>query len=169
MRTPNRLRATILLGYLASASLLATGAPAQAQSFEFPQVPTTFQPTPCGGTIRTWAETSPTYPGRAIINVRANPIVGYGPGEYSFAPLCENVTTVAWRNLNTGAAGEYRVTVVAGIYGSIQYSQFQDTGAGRIVTTIYTDGANIPQYGAFDVTTPVARIERDREPAAEPE
>ncbi|MGV9414542.1 hypothetical protein ACWDOP_31955 [Nocardia sp. NPDC003693] len=154
MRTPNHLRATVLLGCLATATTIAATAPAQARTYEFPQLPTTFQPGPCGGSIRTWAETSPTYAGRAILNIRANPIAGIGPGPWIFAPLCENLTTIAWRNTTTGAAGEYRVNVVAGIYGSIQYAQFQDTGPGHIVTTVFTDGLHVPQVGAFDVPAP---------------
>lgn len=122
----------------------------------------------CGGSIRTWAETGPEYPGRAIFNVQALPIGGVGPGPYSFAPLCETVTTVAWRNTNTGAVGEYRVTVVAGIYGSIQYALFQDTGPGRIDVTVYTDMPNVPQRGSFTVAdAPAPRPEPAPAPPGE--
>ncbi|UFS93603.1 hypothetical protein [Nocardia huaxiensis] len=151
MRTPTSLRAAVLFGPVAAAALVATAAPAPARLVEFPQVPTLLRDTPCMGNIRSWADTGPQWPGRAIISVQALPIVGYTSGEYSFAPQCETVVTVAWRNVNTGRAGEYRVTLVAGIYGSIQYAQFQDTDPGHVVVTVYTDMANIPQHGAFDV------------------
>ncbi|MET9485826.1 hypothetical protein [Nocardia sp. NPDC006630] len=151
MRSPTYVRAALMFGSLAGATMIVSAPPAQAQTVEFPQVPTMFRDGLCGGSIRVWADTSPDWPGRAIINVRAQPIVGFGPGEWSFAPLCENLTTVAWRNMNTGATGEYRVVVTAGIYGSVQYALFQDTGPGHIVVTSYTDMANIPQTGAFDV------------------
>ncbi|MGW4243659.1 hypothetical protein ACWELQ_14255, partial [Nocardia sp. NPDC004722] len=59
--------------------------------------------------------------------------------------------TVAWRNMNTGAAGEYRVPILAGFYGSEHYALFQDTGPGHIVVTVYTDMPNIPAQSAFDV------------------
>ncbi|MRH86674.1 hypothetical protein GFY24_04180 [Nocardia sp. SYP-A9097] len=151
MRTPTCARAALLLGCLTGATMIVSSAPAHARTVEFPQVPTMFRDGLCGGSVRVWADTDPQWGGRAIFNVKANPIVGYGPGEYSAAPLCENLTTVAWRNVNTGATGEYRVTVVAGIYGSIQYALYQDTGPGHIVVTSYTDLANIPQHGEFDV------------------
>lgn len=151
MRSPTSVRTATLFTVLAAAGVVATAAPASAATTEFPQVPSLMRDGYCGGAIRTWAETGPEYPGRAIFNVKALPIAGIGPGPYSFAPLCETVTTVAWRNMNTGAVGEYRVTVVAGIYGSLQYALFQDTGPGRIDVTVYTDMPNVPQRGSFTV------------------
>ncbi|MBL1075965.1 hypothetical protein JK358_16325 [Nocardia sp. 2] len=151
MRTPTRLRAAVLFGPIAAVTLAVTAAPASAVLVEFPQVPTFLRDTPCGATIRSWADTSPQWPGRAIISVQATPVVGYTNGEYSFAPQCETLVTVAWRNVNTGRVGEYRVPLVAGIYGSIQYAMFQDTDPGHVVVTVFTDMPNVPQHGAFDV------------------
>ncbi len=105
----------------------------------------------CGTSIRTWADTSPEWPGRAILNVRALPVVGVGPGEYPLAPLCEVRTTVAWRNVATGATGRYDNTVVTGIYGSIQYALFQDTGPGLVEVTVSTDAPSVPARGSFVV------------------
>ncbi|MEV6767295.1 hypothetical protein AB0N05_01550 [Nocardia sp. NPDC051030] len=156
MTTPSRVRAAVLLGCLGTVSGLAIPAPAQARTVEFPQVPAVFREGICGTNIRVWADTDPQWAGRAIFNVRALPIVGIGPGEWSFAPVCETVTTVAWRNLTTGAVGEYRVNVEAGLYGSLQYAQYQDTGPGRIDVTAYTDTINIPQHGSFDVPAQAA-------------
>ncbi|SUA73252.1 Uncharacterised protein [Nocardia otitidiscaviarum] len=154
MTSPTSVRSAAVFGSLACAATVFAATPAAAAAVEFPQVPSLMRNGYCGGAIRSWAETAPEYPGRAIINVQALPIGGLGPGTYSAAPLCETVTTVAWRNVNTGAAGEYRVTVVAGIYGSIQYAQFQDTGPGRVDVTIYTDMPNVPQHGSFVVPAP---------------
>ncbi|MEV5651434.1 hypothetical protein AB0L57_24560 [Nocardia sp. NPDC052254] len=126
-------------------------ASASAQTVEFPQTPSLFYGGLCGGSIRTWADTSPDYPGRAVLNVQALPIQGVGSGQYPLAPLCNVDTTVAWRNVNTGAAGEYRLNVVSGIYGSILYANFQDTGAGHIEVTVTTNNLNVPAHGAFDV------------------
>ncbi|WP_067697745.1 hypothetical protein [Nocardia jejuensis] len=179
MRTPSRARTALLFGGLAAATTLTTAAPCSAQNFEFPQVPSMFRDGICGASIRTWAETSPEWPGRAIVNVKSLPIVGVGPGEWSFAPLCETGITVAWRNMNTGAVGEYRETVVSGIYGSIQYARFQDTGPGHIEVSIFTDTANIPQRGSFEVPsqaaapaprpTPPEGLAPGLEPAPDPE
>ncbi|SUA47853.1 hypothetical protein [Nocardia africana] len=77
---------------------------------------------------------------------------GGGPGTVSAGPLCNVDTTVAWRNTTTGAAGEYRLNVVSGIYGSIQYAEFQNTGPGHIEVTVTTNNLNIPAHGAFDVS-----------------
>ncbi|WP_280211003.1 hypothetical protein [Nocardia cyriacigeorgica] len=60
-------------------------------------------------------------------------------------------TTVAWRNTTTGATGTYENNVVTGIYGSIQYSLFQDTGPGQIEVTVSTNHASIPARGSFHV------------------
>ncbi|MFI6868476.1 hypothetical protein [Nocardia sp. NPDC050406] len=172
MRSPTSVRTAALFTVFAAAAVLAAAAPVSAATTEFPQVPSLMRNGYCGGSIRSWAETAPEYPGRAIFNVQALPIGGIGPGPYAFAPLCETVTTVAWRNTNTGAAGEYRVTVVAGIYGSLQYALFQDTGPGRIDVTIYTDMPNLPQRASFTVPDgpPAAPGQGPAtpEPAAEP-
>jgi hypothetical protein len=127
-------------------------ASASAQTVEFPQTPSVFYGGLCGGNIRTWVDTSPDWPGRAVFNVQALAIQGVGPGQFPLAPLCNVDTTVAWRNTNTGAAGEYRLNVVSGIYGSILYAEFQNTGPGHIEVTVTTNNLNIPAHGAFDVS-----------------
>ncbi|WP_280265244.1 hypothetical protein [Nocardia wallacei] len=146
--------AAAVLGTLGAATAIASSASANAQTIEFPQTPSVFYGGLCWGNIRTWADTSPDYPGRAVINVQSLPIAGVGSGQYPFAPLCNVDTTVAWRNITTGAAGEYRLNVVAGIYGSILYAQFQDTGPGHIEITVSTNNHHIPARGAFDVAAP---------------
>lgn len=152
MRTPTRLSAALLLTCLPAAATLVGTPAAHAQSSPFPQVTSLYRDaTICGGTLRSWAETGPQWPGRAILNLQADPVVGFDPGEYSFAPQCETLTTLAWRNMNTGATGEYRVPVLAGFYGSEHYALFQDTGPGHIVVTVYTDMPNVPAQSAFDV------------------
>jgi hypothetical protein len=156
MRQPNIARAGVVLAGAALAALVGPGAPAEAVTIEFPQVPTLAYGGLCGTTIRTWADVSPAWPGRAILNVRALPVVGIGPGDYPLAPLCEVNTTVSWRNMTTGAVGRYDNTVVTGLYGSMQYALFQDTGPGRIQVTVTTDAASIPAYGWFDVPAPAA-------------
>lgn len=143
--------AAILLGSLGAAAAIASSAVAGAQTVEFPQTPSLYYGGLCGGNIRTWADTSPDYAGRAVINVQALPIQGIGPGSYPLAPLCNVDTTVAWRNLNTGATGQYRVNVVAGIYGSILYAVYQNTGPGRIDVTVTTNNLSVPSHGSFDV------------------
>ncbi|WP_181723398.1 hypothetical protein [Nocardia gipuzkoensis] len=149
MRQPNIARAAMLLAGSAVALVVGSGARAEAATVEFPQVPTLARGGLCWTSIRTWADTSPEWPGRAILNVRALPVTGIGPGNYPLAPLCEVRTTVAWRNVTTGATGSYDNTVVTGIYGSIQYALFQDTGPGLVEVTISTDAASVPARGAF--------------------
>ncbi|MFF0529100.1 hypothetical protein ACFYT3_11965 [Nocardia amikacinitolerans] len=151
MRQPTIARAATVLAATATTALIGTGAQANAGTVSFPNVPTMAHGGLCWTAIQTWADTSPEYPGRAILNVRALPVAGIGPGQYPLAPLCEVRTTVAWRNLNTGATGAYENTVVTGIYGSIQYALFQDTGPGRIEVTVTTDALSIPARGTFDV------------------
>ncbi|MFE2957289.1 hypothetical protein [Nocardia tengchongensis] len=152
MRMPTSLLAASLLTTSVGLTMIISAAPAEAAVIEFPQVPSFYHDAMlCGGNLRSWAETDPRWPGRAILNVQALPVAGFDPGEYSFAPTCETTATVAWRNMNTGAAGEYRVPVLAGFYGSEHYALFQDTGPGHIVVTVYTDMANIPSHSAFDV------------------
>ncbi|RDI52879.1 hypothetical protein [Nocardia mexicana] len=151
---PKTARTAAVLGTLGAATAIASSAVAGAQTVEFPQTPSVFYGGLCWGNIRTWADTSPDYPGRAIINVQSLPIAGVGSGQYPFAPLCNVDTTVAWRNTTTGAAGEYRLNVVAGIYGSILYAQFQDTGPGHIEVTVSTSNFNIPAKGGFEVVGP---------------
>ncbi|WP_067816853.1 hypothetical protein [Nocardia inohanensis] len=157
MRTPNRVATGLLLGCLAAAGLILPAPAAQARTTEFAPVTSLFRDALCFGNIRTWVEVDPVYAGRAIFNIKALPITGFGEGPYSFAPLCETVTTMAWRNVATGASGEYRVTVVAGIYGSIQYALFQDTGPGRVEVNVFTDMPNAPQRGSFEVPAPAAQ------------
>ncbi|MEV6277999.1 hypothetical protein [Nocardia sp. NPDC051832] len=148
MRQPNIARAALL----ATAALtLVPAAAANAATTSFPAVPTLAHGGLCWTSVRTWADTSPQWPGRAIINMRADPVAGVGPGSYPFAPLCEVRTTVAWRNLSTGAAGAYSNPVVVGIYGSILYSLFQDTGPGRVEVIVTTDNASVPAHASFDV------------------
>ncbi|RMI35701.1 hypothetical protein EBN03_00770 [Nocardia stercoris] len=140
------LRAVALLSLSAAAAATAGAAGA----VEFPQTPSMFYGGLCGGSIRTWADTDS--PGRAVFNIQAAPITGVGPGTYSMAPLCEVWTNVDWHNTTTGAAGRYAVNVVSGIYGSIQYSEFQETGSGHVEVTVSTaNPLSIPQHGAFDV------------------
>ncbi|WP_054816229.1 hypothetical protein [Nocardia arizonensis] len=151
MKQPNIARAATVLAGTAAAVALAAGAQADAATVHFADVPTLAHGGACWTSIQTWADTSTDWPGRAILNVRATPVRGVGPGDYPFAPLCEVPTVVSWRNLDTGATGRYDNNVVTGIYGSIQYSLFQDTGPGRIEVTVSTDTANIPARGTFDV------------------
>ena len=151
MRPPKLARTTVLLAGSAFALVAGPAATAGAATAAFPDVPTLAYGGLCGTSIRTWADTSPQWPGRAVLNVRANPVAGIGPGEYPLAPLCEVLTTVAWRNLDTGATGTYVNNVVTGIYGSIQYSLFQDTGPGRVDVVVTTNHASIPAYGSFVV------------------
>ncbi|MGI5216295.1 hypothetical protein [Nocardia sp. CA-290969] len=151
MRLPKFARTTVILAGSVFALIAAPGAPAGATTQSFPDVPTLAYGGLCGTSIRTWADTSPQWPGRAVINVRANPVLGVGTGSYPFAPLCEVLTTVSWRNLDTGATGTYVNNVVTGIYGSIQYSLFQDTGPGRVAVIVTTNHASIPAHGSFVV------------------
>ncbi|WP_433759008.1 hypothetical protein [Nocardia sp. CA-135398] len=151
MKQPNIARAATVLAGAAVAAGVVVAAPAEAATAQFPQVPTLAHGGLCWTTIRTWADTSAQWPGRAVLNVRADPAVGLGPGDYPLAPLCEVYTTVAWRNLNTGATGRYENNVVTGLYGSIQYALFQDTGPGRVEVTVTTDTANVPAHAWFDV------------------
>lgn len=150
MRISKTIVGVVLGGFTAAGAV----AHAQAQTVEFPQVESLYYGGACFGGIRSWADTSPDYKGRAVMNIQALPIQGVGPGEFPLAPLCDVQTTVAWRNVDTGAAGEYRVNVVSGIYGSIQYSLFQDTGPGHIAVTVSTNNASIPVQGAIDVPAP---------------
>ncbi|PXX68697.1 hypothetical protein DFR70_102381 [Nocardia tenerifensis] len=156
MKQPNIARAGVVLAGAAVAALVGPGAQANAVTVEFPQVPTLAYGGLCWTTIRTWADVNPAWPGRAIINMRALPVGGVGPGDYPFAPLCEVHTTVAWRNTTTGTVGSYDDTIVTGLYGSIQYALFQDTGPGHVEVTVTTDHASIPAHGAFDVPAPAA-------------
>ncbi|MEV0298768.1 hypothetical protein [Nocardia sp. NPDC050710] len=151
MRQPNIARAAVVLAGAATAAAVGSGAQASAATVHFPQVPTLAHGGLCWTSIQTWADTSPEWPGRAVMNVRATPVSGIGPGAYPLAPLCEVPTTVAWRNLDTGATGSYFNVVVTGIYGSIQYALFQDTGPGRIEVTVSTDTVNIPARATFVV------------------
>lgn len=156
MKQPNIARAGVVLAGAAVAALVGPGAQANAVTIEFPQVPTLAYGGWCGTTIRTWAEVSAAWPGRAILNMRALPVVGIGPGDYPLAPLCEVHTKVDWRNTSTGAVGRYEDTIVTGLYGSIQYALFQDTGPGHIEVTVSTDAASIPAHGWFDVPAAAA-------------
>ncbi|MEU7764376.1 hypothetical protein AB0B25_04555 [Nocardia sp. NPDC049190] len=151
MRQPNIARGATILAGSAVALLVGSGVQANATTIEFPQVPTLARGGLCWTSIRTWADTSPEWPGRAILNVRALPVSGVGPGSYPLAPLCEVRTMVAWRNTTTGATGSYDNVVVTGIYGSIQYALFQDTGPGVVEVTVSTDAASIPARGTFVV------------------
>ncbi|MFQ6392189.1 hypothetical protein ACLMAJ_01910 [Nocardia sp. KC 131] len=151
MRQPNIARAAAIVAGSAVAVIVGSGTQANATTVEFPQVPTLARGGLCWTNIRTWADTSADWPGRAIFNVRALPVAGIGPGSHPLAPLCEVDTTVAWRNMTTGAAGAYHNTVVTGIYGSIQYALYQDTGPGRIEVTVTTNNVSIPARATFDV------------------
>lgn len=149
MRLPKLARAIVVLAGTVCALIAAPGASAGAAVHSFADVPTLAHGGLCGTSIRTWADTSPAWPGRAVLNVRAQPVAGIGPGDHPLAPLCEVLTTITWRNLDTGATGTYVNNVVTGIYGSIQYSLFQDTGPGRVEALVTTDHASIPAYGRF--------------------
>ncbi len=151
VRMPKTARVAAVAAGTVGAVTAIGSASANAQTVEFPQTPSVFQGGLCGGNIRTWVDTDPAWPGRAVFNVQALAIQGVGPGQYPFAPLCNVDTTVSWRNVSTGAAGEYRLNVVSGIYGSIQYAAFQNTGPGHIEVTVSTNNLNIPAHGAFDV------------------
>ncbi|MGN2635994.1 hypothetical protein ACWEKT_09755 [Nocardia takedensis] len=151
MKQPNLARAVAVLVSVAASLAVASGAHAAAATTSFPQVPTLARGGLCWTNIQTWADTSPDWPGRAILNMKATPVQGVGPGLYPFAPLCEVRAIVAWRNMNTGAVGTYENTVVTGIYGSIQYSLFQDTGPGRVEVVVSTDALNVPAQAGFDV------------------
>ncbi|WP_280467278.1 hypothetical protein [Nocardia cyriacigeorgica] len=152
MRLPNTARVAAVLAGSTVALVVASGAPAAATTtVAFPDVPTMAYGGLCWTSIHTWADTSPDWPGRAVVNVRAAPVGGMGPGQYPLAPLCEVRTTVAWRNTTTGATGSYENNVVTGIYGSIQYSLFQDTGPGNVEVTISTNHASISARGSFHV------------------
>ncbi|MBF6060690.1 hypothetical protein IU500_07850 [Nocardia terpenica] len=155
MRMPKTARAiAVVLGSLGAAGAVASSTQASAQTVEFPQTPSVFYGGLCWGNIRTWADTSPDYPGRAVLNVQALPIQGVGPGQYPLAPLCNVDTTVSWTNTTTGATGQYRLNVVSGIYGSILYALFQDTGPGHIEVVVTTNNLSLPAHGSFDVPGP---------------
>lgn len=111
-------------------------------------------PALCGGSLRTWVETDPDWAGRAIFDIQADPMRGFGLVSSPFAPVCAVPVTMAWRNLDTGAKGTYQVRVVAGLYGSIQYAAFQETGPGRIAVDVHTDYPSTSASGAFDVPGP---------------
>ncbi|HLS76413.1 MAG TPA: hypothetical protein VK083_06450 [Nocardia sp.] len=152
-QTHSRRVAALLAATVAGtvAAVAGPGAQAQADTVNFPQVPTLARGGVCWTSVQTWADTGPDWPGRAVLNVRAEPVTGVGSSMYPFAPLCEVRATVAWRNLDTGAAGTFDNVVVTGIYGSILYSQFQDTGPGRVEVTVTTDAPSIPAKGLFTV------------------
>jgi|GEM_PF-3463768 hypothetical protein len=146
----------VVLGTIGAVTAVASSAAAGAQTVEFPQTTSLFYGGLCGGNIRTWADTSPGYAGRAVINIQATPIQGLGPGQYPLAPLCNVDTTVAWRNRDTGAVGQWRTNVVAGIYGSILYALYQNTGPGTIDVTVTTNNLSLPTHGTFYVPAPPA-------------
>jgi hypothetical protein len=143
-----------MLGALGVATVIASSVAAGADTVQFPQTQSLFYGGICVGNIRAWADTSPSYPGRAVLNVQAEPISGVGSGSYPLAPLCNVLTTVDWRNLDTGAAGQWRVNVVAGIYGSILYAVYQNTGPGRIEATVTTNNLGVPSSATFFVPAP---------------
>ena len=147
MRLSKIVRAAAIL----AAVTLGIITPAKAETADFPQVPTLTYGGWCWTNIRTWAQTRPDWPGRAIINIQALPVQGIGPGRHPFAPLCNVLTTVAWRNTITGAQGAYQTIVVTGIYGSLQYSVFQPTGPGHIEIDVTTNNASIPAHASFEV------------------
>lgn len=143
-----------VLGTLGAATAIASSAAAGAQTTEFPQTTSLFYGGLCGGNIRTWADTSPDYAGRAVINIQALPIAGLGSGSYPLAPLCNVQTTVAWRNRDTGAVGQWGVNVVSGIYGSILYALYQNTGPGTIDVAVTTNNLSVPTHATFVVPAP---------------
>ena len=57
---------------------------------------------------------------------------------------------VHWRNLNTGHQGDWPFVLVAGMYGSILYSEFKDVGIGRIVVDVTTSMPHIAGHGEFN-------------------
>ncbi|RJO75845.1 hypothetical protein D5S18_13815 [Nocardia panacis] len=150
MRLPNSARAATF-AVASAVTVVVASAHANAATVELPGVPTLAHGGLCGTTIRTWADTGPQWPGRMIVNVRADPVIGVGPGAYPLAPLCEVWTSVAWRNTRTGATGVYDNNVVTGMYGSIQYALFQDTGPGRVELTVTTNAASLPAHGSVEV------------------
>uniref|UniRef100_UPI0020B40B61 hypothetical protein n=1 Tax=Nocardia alni TaxID=2815723 RepID=UPI0020B40B61 len=150
MPKPARI-AAVLLASLGAATAIASSTVAGADTVQFPQTQSLFYGGLCVGNIRVWADTSPDYPGRAVMNVQAQPINGVGSGAYPLAPLCNVLTTVAWRNLDTGAVGQWRVNVVAGIYGSILYALYQNTGPGHVAATVTTNNVSAPSHATFFV------------------
>jgi len=151
MRQTHFRRVAAVIAAVAAAVVAGSGARAHADTVIFPQVPTMARGGLCWTAIQTWADTGPAWPGRAVLNVRAVAVGGIGPGRYPFAPLCEVRTTMTWRNLDTGATGAFDNIVVTGIYGSILYSLFQDTGPGRVEITVTTDAPSIPAKGLITV------------------
>ena len=130
---PNSARiATVALGSLGVATAIASGATASAQTVEFPQTPSLFYGGLCGSNIRTWADTSPDSPGRAVINVQALPIQGMGSGPYPFAPLCNVDTTVVLEAPKLAphkAAMEERLGAAVGAAVSVKAKRAEGLGA----------------------------------------
>ena len=78
------------------------------------------------------------------------------PEEYAFSFVANPVPSVEvslWEGeaLRAVLLTEVTPNVVSGIYGSIQYAAFQNTGPGHIEVTVSTNNLNIPAHGAFDV------------------
>lgn len=151
MRQTHLRRVAAVLAGVAATVVAGSSAQSQTDTVRFPQVPTMARGGLCWTSLQTWADTGPDWPGRAVLNVQAEPVVGVGSGSHPFAPLCEVRTTMTWRNLDTGATGAFDNVVVTGIYGSILYSLFQDTGPGRVEVTVTTDTPSIPAKGVFTV------------------
>ncbi|HEY5856230.1 MAG TPA: hypothetical protein VIW24_19870 [Aldersonia sp.] len=150
MRLRNHAARALAVLSVATAGFLATGAPASAATTEFGQTQTLANGAlVCGGNLRAWATTDPGWRNNAILNVQALPLNGFGSSA-SFAPVCDVGVNVHWRNLNTGQQGDWPFVLVAGMYGSILYSEFKDVGIGRIVVDITTSMPHIPGHGEFN-------------------
>ena len=151
MRFPKFFSYTLVAAFGTIVGPLAVNGTANADITEFPQTQTLANGALiCGGNIRTWATTDVNLPGRATISVRSLPMYGIA-GLSSFAPLCNVATTVHWRNLDTGAAGQSTVGVLAGTYGSIEYMFEAPTGPGRVTVNVTTNNLSIPSQGVFQV------------------
>lgn len=137
---------------VAAAAQFGLSAPASAAITEFTQTQTLANGAlVCGGNIRAWAETNPSWPDKAILNMQALQMIGVGGGGSALTPVCNVFTTISWRNLDTGATGQMSQNVVAGIYGSILYALYQPTGRGRITATVTTNMPSIAGRGDFTV------------------
>src|SRR5689334_21070319 len=71
VRMPKTARAAAAVAATVGAVTAIASASASAQTVEFPQTPSVFYGGLCGGNIRTWVDTSPDWPGRAVFNVQA--------------------------------------------------------------------------------------------------
>ncbi|GEM_PF-1300814 len=100
------------------------------------EVPVVASPA-CGGTASAEAQVTPVQVGDRIEDgVRA--VIRYDAGVYDGS--CALTVTAAWRNLDTGAAGNRDITAVStidGHYGFIGYANTRFvTGPGTVIVTV---------------------------------